>query len=544
MRNSRKLQMPFAFNQSGNELQRKSQQNFAMLIFIIIFMLLLLEVDNVILKDFHKTITQILHPGARTTNSIFVQQTKDGEIIGLSDGRSVFDIYPGRDTQAISFKQQAAQILHSDVSSAEALWHAALQVDMNDAETRIYLENQGVLDSGAPYFTLCVAVSLGKGNFAYSSREILQGAYVAQYEWNMQHVRGPKLRLLIANAGSNPTRATLVARQLVQDYDADPTLLAVAGWSSSEYTLDALQVLNTSHILMLSPMASADSLSGITPDFFRIVPINQTQAVQAANYAINGYSRVALFESPTDLYSQNLAQDFAKEFQKRGGKVVATEQYNTNNPQAFPMLLNDALRSRPGLVYFAGNSPDLGRFLAILPTSGPFSSLHVMSGDTAYVLASYPNQPISNMDRLLFTSAAHPQEWDWLHLVARKPPFFRDYFQLFSEGVERGNMYNATHPGAYTMLAYDALSVLQQALRSYQTFQGQRDLQDLLQQIKSSHVMRSLLEQLTPFQGVSGQITFDNRHDVVNKALVIVRADKQGFLHIESIEGCFLATGC
>lgn len=473
-------------------------------------------------------------PSPAPPNYIGVHQAKNKEYVGISDGHFVFDTYNDRKSTAIYLKEQAARKLQSGaVQDAEHLWQAALAIDPTDAETRIYLEDQRVLDTGLPYVTIFVGVSLGGGNYAYSSREILQGAYIEQYEWNLQHRHGFLLRLLIANSGSDATNAKAVAQQIVQQYRVDATTVAVMGWSSSSHTLNAINVLNTSHILVLSQMSSVDSLSGINPDFFRIVPTNQTQATQGAIYATTKYHHVAIFENPADIYSQNLAQDFASSFRSHGGSIVVSEAYSPAKPQDFPGLLSQALTHRPDLIYFAGNSPELRQFLAILPSKGPFATLRVMTGDAAYALVSYPNQQKNNIHRLFFTSDAHPDSWDWLDPSKRKPAFFTDYPHVFGSGATQSNVYGSTRAGAYTILSYDAmnllLTVVQQAFAQKKSPRTTPILQQELEQITMLH----------PVQGVGGVIAFDAKHDAVDKALVIVNSDALGSLRIESIEGCF-----
>ena len=146
----------------------------------------------------------------------------------------------------------------------------------------------------------------------------LQGAYVAQKEYNdgVKLSGGRLIRLLIANAGSNSDYVTEVAQQIVQAAQQDATIIGVMGWPCSAYAQNAIPVLAAAHIPMVSSTASADSLSGISPYFFRVAPPNKSQAIAGAKYAEQQLhaSHVALFVDPKNPYSSSLADDFKQQF--------------------------------------------------------------------------------------------------------------------------------------------------------------------------------------------------------------------------------------
>src|SRR5207249_7157370 len=125
------------------------------------------------------------------------------EFIGISDGSFAFDTNNRIDGL---LKTQAAQSFQKgDLVSAVSQWNAAMAQDSNDAEVLIYLENQHVISSNSPYITFVVATMLS-GNNTSVGRDDLQGAYVAQKEFNDGSLLpgGVKVRLLIANAGGQP----------------------------------------------------------------------------------------------------------------------------------------------------------------------------------------------------------------------------------------------------------------------------------------------------------------------------------------------------
>ncbi len=107
----------------------------------------------------------------------------NGEPIGVSDGKYILDT--GSDLQDVSSKQDASTSLASgDTASAISELNQAISDSSNDAEAFIYKENIQVGNS--PHITLVVGTMLSgsdKGAVG-TGRDDLQGAYVAQKEFN------------------------------------------------------------------------------------------------------------------------------------------------------------------------------------------------------------------------------------------------------------------------------------------------------------------------------------------------------------------------
>ncbi len=129
----------------------------------------------------------------------------NGEVLGLSYGKTAFDM-SRPNCKSCDYKQQAgAKLAQGDSAGAISLWRAAIGRDSSDAEAQIYLEDQRVLTSGNPYITIAVGTILTGSNVG-AGREDLQGAYVAQKEFNANNgalLGGIEVRLLIANAGNS-----------------------------------------------------------------------------------------------------------------------------------------------------------------------------------------------------------------------------------------------------------------------------------------------------------------------------------------------------
>jgi serine/threonine protein kinase/ABC-type branched-subunit amino acid transport system substrate-binding protein len=472
-----------------------------------------------------------------TRNPISVTQVH-GEPIGISDGSFVFDT----NREDGTLKAQAAERLRQgDKAAAVSLWNAAVAQDTNDAEALIYLEDQRV--ANLPHITLVVATALsGDSDTVGVGRDDLQGAYIAQKEFNdgARLPGGIQVRLLIASAGSQATYATQVAQQIVQLAQVDKTFEGVMGWPYSTYSYNAIQVLTSAHIPLVSQTASSDSLTGISPYFFRVAPTNQSQGIAGAKYAeqMLHARNVALFVDNTDLYSQSLAQDFSQQFTADGGTIVARETYTIGKPETLAGTLQDAVSHQPDLIYFSGYASDVGVLLTNLLSSATPASLQVLGGDALYDLGGYPGSARPALDRLHFTTFFYPDEWavQGLDSSPKKPAFFVEYPAAFDPHRQhQGSPYGYTRPTNDAALSYDALLVL---LKAYtlvviagKTTVTPQDIQQGLAQIHGTNAV----------QGVSGQISFDVTGNAVAKAVVILYFDSEARIHMEpEVQGTFL----
>jgi serine/threonine protein kinase/ABC-type branched-subunit amino acid transport system substrate-binding protein len=471
----------------------------------------------------------------------------DGESIGISDGTVAFDTGSGRLDAAL--KQQAAQKLAAgDTSGAIASWNEAVSKDTSDAESLIYLENQRVLASGDPYITIVVGTMLTGDSVVNVGHDNLQGAYVAQKEFNdgSKLPNGVKVRLLIASSGSKTEYAKTVAQQIVQLAQNDKTFVGVMGWPFSSRAVEVVKILAAAHIPMVSQTASSDALTGISPYFFRVAPPNKEQAILGAKYSeqVLHASKVALFYDTADAYSQSLAKAFRDQFTADGNQIVATETYTVGKPVNFPQLLSDAETHNPDLIYFSGYTSDASVLLTDLPTSGPFASLRVMGGDALYEIGGYQSSSHVGAGRMRFTSFAYPDEWGILcaqhqSFACSLPSFFADYITYYNPNNQHTTgIYGYTRADGDTILSYDALVVMltasNNALTGTKTTMTPADLLQALRKIQGAQAV----------QGVSGQISFGSDGNPVNKAIVVLKVAIGGFFQLDSVQGCFQVGHC
>jgi ABC-type branched-subunit amino acid transport system substrate-binding protein len=461
--------------------------------------------------------------GAKQSNStasaspISVQKI-GSELIGISDGSTIFDA----NRPDGSLKQQAADKLKGgDTGGALSLFNEAVATESNDGEALIYGENLRI--AASPHITFVAgAMPSGSADIVGVSRDALQGAYLAQKEFNDggKLPGGLKVRLLIASSGGSAKNATLVAQQIVRLAKFDATFVGVMGWPYSGLTFAAAQVLGQAQIPMVSSTASADSLTGISSYFFRVAPSNKAQGIAGAKYAESlGAKNVAIFLDTSNLYSQSLGNDFKQQFEADGGKTSVTD-YTVGKPDTLQSALTKAVLQSPDLLYFSGYAADVTTLFKDMTAAGAPATLKVLGGDALYELSGYNGASPAERSRLRFTTFSFPDEWDIAGIASQKPAFFSEYPSAFSAG-KKG--YGFDRPTNQSMLSYDAMSALLKAAASGQAGMKPTDLQQALQK--------------TVFQGASGYIKFGSDGNPINKAFVVLKVSPQGFTQMEKVIG-------
>jgi serine/threonine protein kinase/ABC-type branched-subunit amino acid transport system substrate-binding protein len=456
-----------------------------------------------------------------------------GEYIGISNGNFAFDTNrPDRDLKL----QAAAKMKADDFDRAHYLWRQAIAKDTNDAEALIYLEDLRVRESGHPWLTIVIGTTLTGGGIA-TGQANLRGVYVAQEEYNSKQKLpgGMQVFLLIANSGSDPTYATFVAKQIAQLSQTDKTIVGVMGWTLDAHLLDALPILASAHIPMVSNTGT-DELTGRSSYSFRVVASGARQGslgAQALEKTLHAET-VVLFSDPEDDQSRGIATGFTQTFTGDGNIIVATEHFTAGKPQTIPTLLQDALSKHPDAIYFAGRASDAATLLAHLqPTDPP-----IMGPNALYLIQGYPPAAHPGLSHLHFTAGAYPDEWEFLGLGAQKPPFFADFKAAYDPQRQHPTgTYEYDRPTGNDILPYDAISVLLYASSIALTkgpFLGSdrrgSDLWQILNGIRGKNA----------FQGVSGAISFGPDGGVTDKATVIMCFGKDNFFKMDAVLGQFL----
>jgi ABC-type branched-subunit amino acid transport system substrate-binding protein/transcriptional regulator with XRE-family HTH domain len=462
--------------------------------------------------------------------------------IGLSDGSYVFDTYAGLTDVALK-KQAASQLQQHDTSGAVNSLTQAVSTDANDGEAQIYNEDLHVLQSGSPYVTLVLGLAIDNNSTdLLRARSIMKAAYLAQHEVNTEGLlpNNLRLRILIDNSGTNDANVATVAQFIANRVnDGNPDhIIGVIGWPLSIQTMDALDIIVGAHIPMISQTASSVLLSGSNSYFFRLNASDYQQGKILGMEAVNRLHarNILLVRDPADPYSVSLTNAFsnsvvplnvnlindasASSFTERQTTV---EKYQQN-------VVQDAIAKKADLIFMAGFDVDAIRLAHAIgnasredPQNTQLANLKVLSGDavaTSLMLGqgNGPDAAIArnfpqDMQRLIFSTFAHPNEWNFAKVPTdQQPTFFSNWARTY---CSIDNCYNSTYSlDENAMLTYDALKVFATAASLVHSPLTGSSVRQALASLGQEHI--------PAFQGVSGLIQFDSQGNPVSKVVVLL----------------------
>jgi ABC-type branched-subunit amino acid transport system substrate-binding protein len=464
-------------------------------------------------------------------NRLGVVKAPDGAYVGINDGT-----YPPFDIQrqdSQNLRQKAIDALREkNWSEAMALWHQYLKgQNMNDAEVKIYLENQQI--SLHSCVTLIVGLdpphSPQTPEAIAAMRSALRGVYLVQKEFNGQH-SNIKLRLLLASTGDNPAYVAPVAQQIASIARQDKTVVGILGWQTSARTENILHDLQQAgvNLPMVSQSASSDDLVGMSPYLFTIVPPNREEA-QAASLLTKKLqaTQVIVFLDPSDAYSQNLGQDFEGNFPTKSSIIEEHFTSDQTNTISFSAELKDVLNKVHDtshlVIFFACTTNyDAAQFQDALSNR---TSFPIIVGNAGYIK---PHK--ASYGRWYILAYAFPQEFS--KLTGQQDTFAQEYSQEFDPGLQYQEGFYGYDINSYVIVSYDAASILSRGIQTIldKGFKLEpQNLDNALIQIQGSGA----------WQGHSGQIAFDADHIPTDKALIILQVETTGQAQMFCVHGTF-----
>lgn len=480
--------------------------------------------------------------------------------IGVSDGRLVFDTYPGRADTFLK-KQAAMEMQQNNMSAAVNALNQAVNDDPIDGEAQIYNEDIHILQNKSPYITIAVGLPVDGGDADLGvAREQLEGVYLAQHEANSKNMLpdGLKLRVLIASSGANNADVATVAQFLadrVSKAGNQDHMVGLVGWRTSTQTINARDIIAGVHLPIMSSTASSVKLSGSSSYFFRTCPSDYIQG-QALGKLLNSDLKVRsmlVLRDTTDAYSVSLADAVAGRFQSLGGTFAqGTFTINKTTVDQYQQIVQNLIKSDPTVdtIFLAGFDTDgirlahaIGNLARANPANPQLANFKVVGGDaldSVLLLGLGNNQDAAiarnfsdDMRRMLFSTFADFNEWNFQNIPqVKQPGFFTDWTTTYQSSA-LGN--NAPTPQYNGLMIYDAVGIY---VHAASLVKGSSITGDAIR-----NALNSLGKGNVPaYQGISGRISFDSRGDPVDKALVIlaVQQGKNGNeIGIKEVAGTF-----
>lgn len=275
----------------------------------------------------------------------------------------------------------------------------------------------------------------------------------------------------------------------------DQQVVAIIGPMTSSMAVEAQPIVNASKVVMVSPTAKTDQLSGIDDYFLRVTAPISKNAQRLASYATEemNLSRFAIvYDLSNQAFTETWLNSFTEAFEERGGEVVAVESFVSNPDSHFLPIAKQILQTEPDGVLLLSSAIDTALMAQqIRKLASPvalFSSEWASTTD----LLSFGGRAVNGMQSF---HSFNPDSQEPRYLAFKK-----NFIQRF--GYE---------PSFATVLSYDAASCI---------------LAGLAENPDKNSLKKVLLDRRR-IDGLQSEIVLDSYGDVERKLfLTVVEANQ------------------
>jgi branched-chain amino acid transport system substrate-binding protein len=285
--------------------------------------------------------------------------------------------------------------------------------------------------------------------------------------------------------------------RIADTFRGNPIVVGVVGHPESGTTLAAIdEYADTKNggrngVLAISPTGTSPALSGANRWLFRVCPSDVQSSRAVARYLLDSLNaRRASIIYRNDSYGKDWAKSFTETYNLGKGAVVQRDPY-LQGATAWDAYAGYLKLLKPDVLLFPGSQEDALDALRAMRAAGvttPFIGGDATSGLEANA-AEFPNVRYTAF--FLARRATSPE--------ARA--FVDAYKAAFKE-----------EPDQRAALGYDAATLIGRGVA--EVGPDRAKLRDYVESIGSGR---------PPMPGVAGPIAFDDKHDPVNKPVVIAR---------------------
>ena len=276
---------------------------------------------------------------------------------------------------------------------------------------------------------------------------------------------------------------------LIGDVTTTPTLAVAA--ESQDYNMPMVTASATAEAVTYD--AETDT---VNENVFRACFTDPFQGVKMADYAYEklGYTKAAVIFLKGKDYNEGLAENFAKEFEEKGGTIVDQESYSEGDVD-FKTQLTSILGKGPEMVFCPNYYQDVGQILAQAQSVG--LTVPFLGGDG----------------------------WDGLEGYATADQLKDSYFcACYAKGssTEFEDAYKAeygeAYPNGFAPLGYDAAMTVVYGIQA---------AEDAGLEAGTDEYKQAVIDAIAggTIQGITGTFTFDEHHNPVKSTAILTYVD-------------------
>lgn len=338
------------------------------------------------------------------------------------------------------------------------------------------------------------------GDQAKVGQDMRNGVLLAVEDANSKGgVLGMKIEIVEMDDRHDPKEAVSVAQKLV----ADKNVVGVIGHLNSGCCIPASEIYKQAGMAMITPSATNPEVTSrqLSPNWgpknlFRVCLTDDVQGELAGRFAIERLKvkRAAVIHDKS-AYGKGIAMEFEKAFRKYGGNVLTIEGI-TQGDEDFSAVLTKIKGMSPDLIYFGGMFREGG---LIVKQARALGIRAIYMGADGLYTPEYIRIGGEAAEGSIMSFLAPP--WDKFESVRE---FMRRYNERFGE-IQ-----------TYAPYAYDATNILIEAIKRA----GTTDRRKISEEVAKTR----------DFKGITGNITFDEKGDNVNKKVYFYKVSQGKFV--------------
>lgn len=314
------------------------------------------------------------------------------------------------------------------------------------------------------------------------------GAQLAVEESNQAGgIQGRRLELIPRDDAQDPQKA----RAAIASFRGDQ-VVAIIGPMTSAMAEAVLPVSNEAGLTLISPTATASSLSGRDDQLLTVLSTARQNAHRLADHhASSGLRRIAaIYDTRNNAYSQDWLVGYRETIEARGGRLLQVLSFTSGDEGSYLAAVRQ-LRGRDvdGIMYVA-NAVDTVRLLLLVRQAGLKQPALGVTWSATEQLLELGGRAVEGMVTLQLFNRELP--------TPRYQAFLKDYRQRFNQ-----------EPGFASIAAYDAAQATIQALRKR----------------KDGQSVKAALLESGPYQGLQEAWNFDRNGDVQRATYVATVKD-------------------
>ncbi len=334
----------------------------------------------------------------------------------------------------------------------------------------------------------------GSASYGISSKNAIELAFKEINEKG--GINGKQLELVVADNKSEAAEATNAMQKLV----SQDNVVAVIGPNLSSSVIAASAINNSAKVLDIAPMATnpyvtVDQASGKTKDFnYRTCFIDPFQGTVMAKFATAelGVGNAAVLIDNSSDYAKGLAQFFKENFVKEGGAVTAEESYLQKDTD-FKATLTKIKATNPDFLYVPGYYQEVGLIVKQARELG--MNMPIAGGD-GWDSAKMPEiAGAAALNNTYFSSLYSPEDSSDIN-----KNFVAAYEKAYGQ-----------KPDVFAALSYDSALLVAEAIKNAGSTEPAK--------------ISEAMAKINGFSGVSGSVTFNDKHNPVKSAVILEYKD-------------------